>query len=292
MILLVVTPSSVLWLFRKELMIDFLRHLIASPLKILFWLCGYFPIFNKLSLQEKIFFLTRDADDAVRVVLMASQKEGIESARAKAELMLEKCPSAKISNMIALFEWQHSSDCIMAEKWVESAKENNYSDRHILYLLELMFSNYLEGYDQEQIVNDMLKCNYLPAEHTRMALLEKQDFLLEKQQWAEAEEIADRMLSIKEDPNVRIKKWIICHARGDHAQADKHLSAARGKISEEEFDLLVGGGYLYLGDEPGAMEHFYEAVKKGFKFEHLRSDSMLGRMLHSERFRDYCAERG
>ena len=287
-----VTPSSVLWLVRKELMIDFLRHLIAAPLKILYWLCGYFPIFSQLSLQEKIFFLTRDVGDGVVLVWLTNKKLGIESARAKAERILERCQSAKISYMIAVLEMNNNRGFTEAAKWVEGARQANYSDQYMLYYLELIMSNYFDGYEGEQIVDKMLACKCLPPEHTRIALLSKQEMLLEKQQWAEAEEIADRMLSIKEDPDVRIKKWIVCHARGDHAQADKHLSAARGKMPEDAFNLLVGEGYLYLGDEPGAMEHFYEAMKKGFKFEGMRSDSMLGRMLHSERFKDYCAERG
>lgn len=273
-------------------MITFIRQLLAVPLKLLLWLCGYFPIFNKLSLQEKIFFLTRDADDGMMLIWLTGQKQGIESARAKAERMLEKCQSAKISNMMAMLEWQQNSDCVAAEKWVSSAKENDYADRHILYLAEYIFSQRFEEYNQEQIVNEMLACNYLPADYTRIALLAKQDMLLEKKQWQEAEEIVDRMLSIKEEPSVRLSKWVICLAREDQVQADKHIAAAKSKLSAEDFNSSVGEGYLYLGDEVRAMESFYEAVKQGSKFEGLRRDSMLGRMLHSERFREYCAERG
>lgn len=273
-------------------MIDFLRHLIAAPLKILLWLCRFVPIFSQLSLAEKIFFLTNDADDGIMVIWLINKTMGIEQVRTKAKAVLEKCPSARITYMIAMFEMHQNPDCVAAEKWVASAKQNNYIDRHFLYQLELYFGDCLEDYDSDQILDEMLACNYLPPDHTYSALLLKKEMLVGEHQWAEAEEIADRMLSIKEDPNARITKWLVCRVRKDYAQADEHLAAASQKLPEDDLNIFAVEGCLHLGDEQGAMEYLYRSVKKGLKLERMLSDdSEVDRLLDSERFRDYCAER-
>lgn len=271
-------------------MITFIRHLVAVPLKLLLWVCGFVPLFDKLSLMEKIFFLTGDANDGNMVIYLTGQKEGIDAARAKAEKMLERCPSAKISYAIAVLEMNNNPDCVAAVKWVDAAWDNELADGHVLYVLQLYFSYALDNYDREAIVDKMLACNYLPVDHTHRAMTEKMDILLEKQQWADAEEIADKMLSIRGDAGASIAKWIVCLARQDERQANEHLAVAGSKLTEDMFHLQVGQGYLYLGDRARAMEALHKAVKAGLKWRERKS--LVGQMLGSDEFRNYCLERG
>ena len=44
-------------------MIHFLRHLIAAPVRVLLWLCGFLPFIDQLRLAEIIWRITADADD-------------------------------------------------------------------------------------------------------------------------------------------------------------------------------------------------------------------------------------
>ena len=95
-------------------MINFTRHIIAAPLRVLVWVIGILPIIDRRALMEAIWFLTGDPDDGVAVVALISQSKGIEAARKRAANILEKSRSAKVAAIIGFVEMNENSDSISA----------------------------------------------------------------------------------------------------------------------------------------------------------------------------------
>ena len=114
--------------------------------------------------------------------------------------------------------------------------------------MELFLAEHLEDYDYPDVIEKILRRNDLPGQITRDALLGKAKLLLKTQQWDQAEVIADRILSIEENPNARWVKWVTTTARGDQIKAEAELKLTKGKMPAEALRGFMILGWLYMDD--------------------------------------------
>jgi hypothetical protein len=121
------------------------------------------------------------------------------------------------------------------------------------------------------------------------ALIDKAYFSLENQQWEQAEQIAEQVLGIQEQSDARIIKWVVCMRKNEKAQADKNFEKGKEGLPEGVFNYLVAQGWLFLGEIGKAMEWLYKSDYD--KFYIMESRTPIGRLVHSEEFKNYCRER-
>lgn len=271
-------------------MLKLIRKLVTLPLRLLLLLYRFIPELCQYMLVKWIWTIGREVEDGCRLINLAGQRKGLEAARVLAGQILTETRSARIAITIGFVEREHDPDCIAIKGWIDRAEELDCTDRQLLLILKFICSNYFPEYDIKQVIEEMLACKYLPMEYSRAALVEKADILLSEKRWEEAEEIADHLLGVKEDPSARIIKWILSLQRSDKRRAAIHFAKSQGNLPDPVYFSQVGQGYLYLGRDSEAMEWLYKAVKGGMQWR-MEKESLIGYILQSEKFAAYCRER-
>ncbi len=104
----------------------------------------------------------------------------------------------------------------------------------------------------------------------------------------EAEGIANRILSIEEQIDARLVKWMVLTARGKSG-ADEQLRKARGRVPDAVVNMLLAQCYLFLGDVRRAMEWLYKAEEERPWVGTL--GSRVGELARSEEFQSYYSQR-
>ncbi len=244
-------------------MINFVRQLIAAPLRILAWICGFVPIFDRLKLVEIIWALGREPADAAAVLSLTASGKGMDAARARAEEMFAEYPYAQIAATMGWLEIQHAQNLHAASGWLKHADQADCKDNHTLLGLELFLSEHLAEYDTEKIVARILARNDLPMQTTRDALLVDGRSLLKQQRWPEAQVLADRILVVEENPQARWIRWVTAIIDGDDTRAQTELSIAQGKMSDAALRGFVALGWLYMGDKERTIQVLQEARTDG-----------------------------
>ena len=183
--------------------VNFSRQLIAVPVRLLVWICGFVPIFDRLRLVKILWFLGREVEDGSAVIGLAAAQEGMDSARHEAERIFAQCNEAHITATIAWLEVQHDNDYSAAHDWVQKAKQADCANEQMLLMMELVLSTRLAEYNQAQIVERILSRNDLPMQFTREALLCKGGLLVNQHRWNQARRIAERILSIEDNEHAR-----------------------------------------------------------------------------------------
>lgn len=267
-------------------MARFFGKLVAVPIRMLAGIFTVVPVFDQTPLWSAAWKLSYDAQDGCNLLVLVCQKHGIEAARQLAEMMLPQSKDCALAATIASLELRSSDDIEVAARWVATAKQSGYKNPELLLYVELVFGDFLEDYDKRAVAEQILSRNDLPSLFTLTALIEKAAGLLERQSWDEAEKIADHILSIQENSEARVTKWVVCRARSDQAQADVHLRNAQGKLSDGVFNVLVARGWLYLGQIDNAMELLYNASQSRICLRESRSP--LGRLACSRKFAEFC----
>ncbi|MBN1456232.1 MAG: hypothetical protein JW912_00085, partial [Sedimentisphaerales bacterium] len=75
-------------------MINFIKNLIAAPFRIVFWLCGFFPAVNRLTLARIIWNITGETIDGNNLIILTANYKGIGPARQVALKVLEETHDA------------------------------------------------------------------------------------------------------------------------------------------------------------------------------------------------------
>jgi hypothetical protein len=273
--------------------INFVRQLIAAPLRVLAWICGFVPIFDRLKLVEIIWTLGREPADAAAVLSLTASGKGMDAARARAEEMFAAHPDAQIAATMGWLQIYHNKDLVAAGVWLKRGSESGVKDPEKLLDLELHICRQ-SGDDTDELVGQILSRNDLPMETTRKALIIKTYKLLAKEMWTEAGKIAQRMLSIEENADIRLLCWTICLANGQNQKAQKHFARAQRlwfdkKLPESVFNMLVAQGYLMLGKEEIAMDWMYRSERNGVWLCRLKAP--IGSFADSKKYKTYCRER-
>ena len=269
-------------------MITFIKKLIAVPIRMLAEIVGLVRILNPLLLWQTSWKLSHNPQDGGKLIVLTCRKYGIEAARQTAEEMLAQVKSCALASAIGSLEYVcHNVEAV--NKWVKMARNGNYEKPEMLLHLELLLSNILEEYDTKIVIEQVLSRNDLPMIVTLTALIVKANDLLEKRSWDKAEEIAEHILNIQEQPDARLIKWVTCSRRGEQTEADEHFAMAQGKLSNAVLAPLVAQGWLHMGDVGKAVEWLYKAGDPGFHIK--QSKSQIGELARSEEFQNYCREK-
>lgn len=266
-----------------------LGRLIAAPIRLLALAAGFLHIGNPIRLWSTVWKLGRRSEDGCQLLGLVWRQYEIDLAREMAEKMIVESKDSRLAATAGLLEIACSKDFTAANMWAKKAKEIGCGNPEMLLPLELFLSEYLEEYDKDEIVEQVLSRNDLPGLATLSALICKANALLKKHCWDEAEKIANRILAIQEQPDARIMKWVICSVRGEQAKADEHFKKAQGKLPDAVFNTLVAQGWLVLGQVDKAMERLCSAEPDGIVLQQCKSE--IGDLARSEEFKHFYRER-
>jgi hypothetical protein len=270
-------------------MARFFGRLVAVPIRLLASVASLVRVFDPTSLWSACWKLSRDARDGGKLLVLMARKHGVASIRERAEEMLEEARDCRLAVTMGFIEFGYREDIELVDRWVRLAKEDGYKNPEFLLQLELVLSDFFDEYDREAVVEEILGRNDLPAQVTLGALVSKANGFLEKGLWFEAEGIAERILSIQEQPDARMIKWVTCTAGGEGARAEGHLRKAQAQMPSAVFEMLVARGRLFLGQTEKAMEHLCRVDTSALRLQ--RSKSPLGVLARSEAFAMFCRER-
>jgi len=177
-------------------MIAFIRQLISVPLRVLVWLCGFLPIFDRLKLVEVIWFLTRQAPDAAAVISLTASSKGIEAANQRAEKIFDQLPDGLIASTIGWLQVQNNHNLQSASNWLQRSRQG-CQNPELTWHLELMLSANMPEYNPNEVADRILARNDLPMQFSRDALLIKGQILLKQQQWTQARAVAKKILNVE-----------------------------------------------------------------------------------------------
>ena len=201
--------------------------------------------------------------------------------------MFDKCADGRVAAAISLLEIQRWYNLRGAYEWIRKGREADcaYSER--LLLAELFVSEHVQGYDAEQVIEEILGRNDLPMDYTRSALGVQAELCVRRGEWDSAEEIADRMLSIEDQIPARYIKWIVSVARG---QEPEGFIKAPGiaKLSKGQKYSLMGVGYFRGGNKVKAVEFLHKAEDQGVSREAIAlMDRRVGEFMDSVDYMSY-----
>lgn len=270
-------------------MTRFFGRLIAVPIRLFAGVASLVTIFDPTSLWSACWKLSRDVGDGGKLLVLMVRKYGVSSIRGTAEKMLEEARDCQLAATMGFIEFGYREDIESVNRWVRMAREKGYKNPELLLQLELVLSDFFDEYDRAAIVEEILGRNDLPAQVTLVALISKANGFLEKRRWGEAEQIAERILSIQEQPVARMIKWVTCTAEGKRTCADEHLKRAQGQMPSAVFEMLLAQGWLFIGQAGKAMEYLCRVGTADFRLQ--RSKLPLGVLARSEEFAAFCRER-
>ena len=266
---------------------SFFGQLAAVPIRILVGVSFIFPMLDRGGLLGAIWFLTEDAEDGIRLINYFASKGQVSAAREKASEVFERCVDGRVAAAISLLEIQRWHNLRGAYEWIRNGREADcaYSER--LLLAELLVSDHIEGYDTEQVIEEILGRKDLPMDYTRSALGVQAELFVRRGEWDSAEEIADRMLSIEDQIPARFIKWIVLVARG---QEPEGFIKAPGmaKLNKGQKYSLMGVGYFRGGNKAKAIEFLHKAEEQGVSREAIvLMDGRVGELMDSVDYMSY-----
>jgi hypothetical protein len=220
----------------------FIKQLAVAAIRVAAEAAGLVGIGDQERLWTVVWGLSKDKSDGKRLIEQVYRKQGIESARIAAEKVLGETKSCALASVIGFLELISGQGAQAAAEWVRSARESGYNEPEELLHLELVLSDSLDDYDRRKSIEQILARNDLPSSVTAAALIGKAELCLQEQRLEEAERIAERILSIEEQPAARLIKWAVCLAKGGTKEAAEHLANAKSKLPREVFDKLVERG--------------------------------------------------
>lgn len=270
-------------------MISFLRQVAAFPVRMLAEAASLLSFIDATALWSACWKLSGEASDGRNVLLLTSRRQGVGAARELGRRMLARSQDCEIAATMAFLEYAFREDWESVAGWIRTARENGCSNSQMLLWMELTLGNFLAEYDEWEIAEQILSRNDLPSDFTVSALTTKSHIFMERRRWSEAEAIADRILSIEEQPAARIVKWAVYMAAGEQMQAEKQLSFARRKLSADDVDARLAFGWLALGRAKEAMEHLRRCNPDRFRMRQRKG--CLGQLARSAEFSAYCAGR-
>ena len=244
-------------------MINFIRNLIAAPLRIVFWICGFFHAVNRLTLARIIWNITGDVADGSNAIILTANSEGMDSACKVALKVLEETLDASAALMMGQLEVHARCDVRAAFDWIKKAKQMNCKNTESLLKLELMIGDTVDQIDTEQVVEQILARNDLPGDYTKAALVTRAELFLKEKKWDAAEKIADRILLIEEYPYARMIKWVVATASGNNDQAQMNFEKIGNNVTPTDLYINLALGWYYLGRMDKAKEQLAQCIKNG-----------------------------
>ena len=269
-------------------MAAFLGKLVAVPVRLLAEVLEIVGVFDTIPLRSACWKLTRRTEDGSSLIVLMCRKHGIKHIRELAERILIETRDSEVAATIGTLEYIYGHNVEGVNRWLRVAMDNGYKNQELLLHLELLLSNFFDEYDKESVIEKILSRNDLPAHTTMAALIDRANFFLGSQQWEKAEQIAEQVLGIQEHPDARIIKWVVCMRKNEKAQAEENFQKGKEGLPEGVFNYLVAQGWLFLGEIGKAIEWLYKSDYDMFYIK--ESKTPIGRLVHSEEFKNYCRE--
>lgn len=250
-------------------MINFIKNLIAAPLRIVFWLCGFFPAVKKLTLARIIWNITGEPFDGSNLIILTANNKGLDPARKVARAVLEETLDASAALVMGQLELHARYDAHAAFEWIKKARDMNCKNQESLLKLELMVSDAIDRIETEHVIEQILSRNDLPSDYTKDALMARTEILLKNKKWLDAEKIADRILSIEEDPYARTTKWVVAMANGNNDLAQMHFKKISDNIPPHVLHVNLAIGWYHLGQIDKTKELLAQCMKDGVNSNYL-----------------------
>ena len=218
-------------------------------------------LFNPRPLLWMAWRLAQDSQDAVGVISLTAGQFGMRAASELAEQMFAQVPDCQIYTTLAWIEIAQNNNMPAAERWLKIADERGVLNRHLLYAVKLVLSEHGQSYDKAAIIEEMLGRNDLPGEYTRDAMLGKAAILLKQKNWAPAEQFAEHILKVEDNPHAVWVKWVVAAANNMDGEAQRLLQELLIKGVPGQMHCMIALGWQYIGNRREAMLALHEAEK-------------------------------
>jgi hypothetical protein len=245
----------------------FFRELIVLPITFILFLNQYLKVFKNLSLFKLRWKIGGRIDDACHYITLLAKEKGLREATSVAEQLLIQHKNATIASHMGFLIIQLHFDFNGALEWVKKAEYVDADNLQILLLLKLYVYSITEHPEREQIIEEILSRNDLPASYTLAALIEKAECAIEKGDWQIPEQAATYILSIMEYPIAHWLLWMCRRKNGLASEAEKELNILKKNIKEPRLSFYIGLGFYYLDEKEASLQAFYNARGLGFHFE-------------------------
>lgn len=269
--------------------ISFLKQMVAFPVRMAAETASLLSFVDATGLWSACYKLSGEAQDACRVLGGWFGKHGLPATRELAEEMLERTADCEIAAMMVWIEYALLQEWPAVTYWIKLAKRRDYKKPQMLLRMELLLADFLEDYDEYELMEQILARNDLPGEWTTTALTSKAHFLMERGRWNEAEALANRILAIEDHAGANLIKWTVCLSREEDVEATMHLAAAQKKLSPHSIGVHLALGWWRLGRVDKAMEYLCKCDLDKYRVREWRGP--LGELARSAEFAAYCAGR-
>jgi tetratricopeptide (TPR) repeat protein len=247
--------------FTIRRMVHFLFSVIALPVRLVAHGAAMWRLFNPRPLLWIAWQLAHDPQDAVGVISLTAGQFGMGTASEMAEQMFAQVLDCQIYTTLAWIEIAQNNNLSAAERWLQIADGQGVLNRHLLYAVKLFLSDHGRAYDKAAIIDEMLGRNDLPGEYTRDAMLGKAAILLKQKNWTQAEQIANHILKVEDNPHAVWIKWVVAAANNKNDEAGRLLQELLTKGASGQMYCMVALGWQYIGNRREAMLALHEAEK-------------------------------
>jgi hypothetical protein len=257
-------------------MIHFLFSVLAMPVRLVAHGAAMWRLFNPRPLLWMAWQLGHDSQDAVGVISLTAGQFGMSAASELAGRMFARVPDCQIYTTLAWVEIAQNNNLSAAERWLKIADGQGVLNRHLLYAVKLYLSDHGQSYNKAAIIEEMLRRNDLPGEYTRDAMLGKAAILLKQKKWAEAEQLANHILKVEDNPHALWVKWVVAASHNKDSEAQRLLQELLAKSASGQMYCMVALGWQYIGNRHEAMLALHEAEKYNVNIDLF--DKELGEM--------------
>ena len=267
----------------------FIKKMIAAVIRVTALVLGLIKSIDTSRLWSVTWRLSSDPMDGASLLAHINRHQGSQAARAAADEIIERSKSCLPVMVMAGIEFYECRDIEAAYRLVKAARDAGYDKQEELLSIEFLLSDFIEEYDERDVMERILARNDLSMDITQWALNSKAVLLLKDQLFEQAEQIADRVLSIVDDPIANIVKWTLCVARSQEDSGAGYLERAKKKLGPARANFLMAECCLCIGRKQEAMEILYRIGEKDSIV--FKSKSVLAELSRSEEFRKFCADR-
>jgi len=269
--------------------ISFLKQMVVFPVRMVAETASLLSFVDATPFWSTSYKLSGEAQDGSKLLIRWLNKHGLEATRKLAEQMLERTADCEIAAMMAWIEYSLRQDWRSVAYWVEAAKQRGYKNSQMLLRIELLLAEYVGTYDLQDVADKILQRDDLPGDMSVMAMIAKAHWLMGKQQWQQAEKLAERILAIQEYGPARIIKWAACTSRGDEVGGEQQIEIARSKIAPQDLNLHMAVAWSAMGMAEQAMENLCKLDIDRFRIRESRTP--IGELARSAEFATYCVGR-
>lgn len=238
------------------------RQILTAPLKLVLFVCAFFPGVNQLTLIGMVWQIGREPEYAWRYIGLTGTKKGIEAAREAADVIFKECPTDQVAGIMGVMEYRENN-LDRAKEWLEKGKRCPQKNPESLLWLELNLADLQDKYNTQALITKILSRNDLSMNCSRMALATQAELFLRARKWNDADAVLERIFRVEDIPGIRWMKWTIAKARGNEAEAEKQLRLAKTKGYKGVGNINLALGWYYLGDIEKTRQNLAKAQQDG-----------------------------